>query len=386
MYAAYDALIVGAGPAGAAAATTLARGGARVLLLEKSRLPRYKPCGGGLTPRARARSPLAACVPERRATSLALRGPGRLVACELPGPIDMVMRDHFDARLVQHAVADGAELRDGAALTSLDVQEDGARARVGGDVVRARYVIGADGANGVTARLAGFAAGAEPATAIEAEVAVPDRALARYASAALLDFGTVRGGYAWIFGKADHLSVGVYTVDAIARRDLRPALAAFLASHPDLRAARILLRRGHRVPLAGGRHTRRRGPVLLAGDAASLADPLTGEGISYALASGQRAGATVLAALAAGPAALDAYDRFLARDLCGDLRYARLVAFLAYHSPAFGMRLIENHPHMRDLAAAAISGTLDYRTLARHLLQRSPKLLRYLGSIGSGLK
>jgi hypothetical protein len=55
------------------------------------------------------------------------------------------------------------------------------------------------------------------------------------------------------------------------------------------------------------------------------------------------------------------------------------VAAVTYRYPSFGLRLTENHPHMRDLAAAAISGTLEYRTLARHLLQRAPKLLRYVG-------
>jgi flavin-dependent dehydrogenase len=117
--------------------------------------------------------------------------------------------------------------------------------------------------------------------------------------------------------------------------------------------------------------------VLLAGDAASLADPLSGEGISYALASGRRAGATVLAALGGGETALADYDTYLRCDLTGDLRYARLVAWAAYRFPAFGLRLTENHAHMRDLAAAAISGTLAYRTLARRLLQRAPGLLPY---------
>lgn len=375
----YDAVVVGAGPAGASAAHVLAEGGARVLLLEKARLPRYKPCGGGITPRARALSPLAAgCLPETVARSLHLRGEGRQVRCDLPETIDMTMRDRFDAYLVEQAVAAGAELRDSTPLRAMERMGGGIRVQAGSDNIHTSYLIGADGANGVSAGMAGFEAMAEPATAIEAELAVREETRQRYDAAALLDFAAMRGGYAWIFGKGDHLSVGVYTIDRRARRDLRPALAAFVAGHPDLREGRTLLQRGHRVPLAGGRQTRRRGPVLLAGDAAALADPLTGEGISYALASGRRAGASVLAALQGADGALPGYERYVQRDLCGDLRYARLVARIAYRYPGFGLRLTEEHAGMRMLTAAAISGTLEYRALAGHLLRRVPKLLRYV--------
>ena len=374
----YDAVIVGAGPAGASAAEALARGGARVLILERARLPRYKPCGGGITPRARAHSPLAAAAqPETVATALQLQFGERLVDCDLPLGIGMTMRDRFDHYLVEQALAAGAEVRDGTALAALSRDGDHLLLDAGSDRIRATYLVGADGANGVTARLAGFEPAAEPATAIEAEVAVAERHRARYERTALLDFGAVRGGYAWIFGKGDHLSVGAYTVDPEVRRNLRPALAALLAGHQTLREGRVLSQKGHRVPLAGGRRTRRRGPVLLAGDAAALADPLTGEGISYALASGRRAGATVLAALQGAEEALDGYDRYLQTTLCGDLRYAALVAHIAYRFPAFGVRLTQNHQGLRDLTAAAISGTLEYRGLAAHLLRTSPKLLRY---------
>jgi hypothetical protein len=85
----------------------------------------------------------------------------------------------------------------------------------------------------------------------------------------------------------------------------------------------------------------------------------------------------VLAALATGPQALLTYDRYLQRDLTADLKFAGIVARIAYRFPRFGVRLTEDHAGMRSLVAAAVSGTDDYRTLARRLLTRSPKLLRY---------
>jgi geranylgeranyl reductase family protein len=375
----YDAVVVGAGPAGAGAAHVLAQGGARVLLVEKARLPRYKPCGGGITARARGAWPLVADFPaETTAGTVRIPRGDHEVICTLPAPIDMVMRDRFDAFLAGKAAAAGAELRDGAALHGMERDGDHVRLRVGKDMLAVRYVVGADGANGVTARLAGFAPMAPPAVAIEVEMAVPESIRDRYADASLLDLACIAHGYGWIFGKGAQLSVGLGVFHRPERLDLRSALERFLASHPDLRAGKILLRRGHRIPLAGGRPTRVRGSVLLAGDAASLADPLTAEGISYAVASGRRAGATVLAALAAGPGVLLSYDRYLARDLCGDLHYARLVAALSYRFPEVVVRLAAENAALLAANTAAVSGTGDYRSLVLQMARKAPALLRAL--------
>jgi flavin-dependent dehydrogenase len=288
----------------------------------------------------------------------------------------MVLRDQFDAHLVRAAVEQGAELRDGMALSGLEREDGRVRLHAGAERITAQYVVGADGANGVTARLAGFPAMTPPAVAIEVELAVPAAIQDRYAQAMLLDLRCIPGSYGWIFGKGEHLSAGLGVFHGTGRHDLRAALAHFLTTQPDLRAGQVLLQRGHRIPLAGGRRTRRRGPVLLAGDAASLADPLTAEGISYALDSGRAAGTRVLAALAGDDSGLAGYDRYLARDLCGDLRYAWLVAALSYRYPEALIHLAERSPGLLAANTAAVSGTDDYRSLVLLMARKAPKLLR----------
>jgi geranylgeranyl reductase family protein len=375
----YDAIVVGAGPAGASAAHALAAGGARVVLLEKARIPRYKACGGGITERARKASPLVAGFPvETSAAGVSVSFGARQVNCALPAPIGMAMRDRFDAYLAEQAVRAGAELRDSCGVTGMELNDSFIRVACGGETVTASYVVGADGANGVTAKHAGFRQWRTPGAAVEVELEVPERARAIYENTLLLDLQAIAGGYGWIFGKADHLSVGLGVFRADRPRDLRAALGRFLETHPDLKGGTTLLQRGHLVPLAGGRSTHRKGHVLLAGDAAALADPLTAEGISYALASGRRSGESILAALGGDRSPIDGYDRYIRHDLCGDLRYARLVAAFTYRFPDVVARLAQEDPTLREADTGAVAGTLEYRSLVLKMARKLPALLHAL--------
>jgi flavin-dependent dehydrogenase len=302
----------------------------------------------------------------------------RHVTCSLPAPIGMTMRNRFDAYLAEQAARAGAELRDRCGVTGLESHASSLVVTAAGETIVCAYVVGADGANGVTARLAGFSPWRTPGVAVEVELAVPDSARARYQHTLLLDLHCIAGGYGWIFGKAAHLSVGLGVFCANRPRDLRADLSRFLQSHADLKGGRTLLQRGHLIPLAGGRSTCRRGQVLLAGDAAALADPLTAEGISYALASGRRAGESVLAALGGNMSMINGYDRYIKHNLCGDLRYARIVATPSYRFPDVAARLIKEDPTLRDVNFGAVAGTLEYRSLVLTMARKAPTLLRAL--------
>jgi flavin-dependent dehydrogenase len=110
------------------------------------------------------------------ATAVLVPGGKEEVRCPLPAPVGMTMCSRFDAYLAEQAACAGAEVRDGCTLTTMDPDGTGLRLLVGRDHVEARYVIGADGANGVTGKLAGFPPIADPGVAIEVELAVSEGA------------------------------------------------------------------------------------------------------------------------------------------------------------------------------------------------------------------
>src|SRR5687768_6268075 len=207
----YDALVVGAGPAGSSTAIHLARAGARVLLAEKARFPRDKPCGGGLTGRALKRMPVdPSPVVERDVDRFDLRlGYGSSFSRSHDAPlIRMTQRRRLDAFLAEHAAAAGAELREGARVEGLLNDGTCVRARVGGEAVRADFVVGADGANGIVARSFDLGDGIVRGVALEGNVplAALDRDLDR---TAVIELAVVPGGYGWVFPKGDHANLGV---------------------------------------------------------------------------------------------------------------------------------------------------------------------------------
>jgi geranylgeranyl reductase family protein len=291
-----DVLVVGAGPAGSATAMHLARAGAGVLLVDRARFPRDKPCGGGLTGRALRHLPCdVEPVVERVVDRMVVRASYRTTLDRTaPGPlVAMTQRRRLDLHLAEQAAAAGADFRDGTPVAELELDDNGASARVGSARVRASYVVGADGANGMVARAVGLGAGILRGVALEGNVPWSTLEQTRYASAAWVELGVVPGGYGWVFPKGDHANLGVGGWMEEGPR-LRVHLERLARAH-GVEPSELTEVRGHRLPMRELGAPAARGRVLLVGDAAGLVDPLSGDGIYEALVSSKLASASIVA-------------------------------------------------------------------------------------------
>jgi geranylgeranyl reductase family protein len=208
----YDAIVIGAGPAGCIVAWHLAQAGLSVLILEKHSLPRVKPCAGGLTFKARQAIPFdVSPVISVEATGGILTYHGKpFLWVDLEKPLaSLVNRDEFDHFLLKQALKAGAKVLENARMLSLSQNDASVIVNSTNGTHNARFLVGADGINSQVAKQLALMPDREIAYAIEAELQVPRKALEELNNKVLFDFGAVRKGYGWIFPKKDHLSVGV---------------------------------------------------------------------------------------------------------------------------------------------------------------------------------
>ncbi len=369
----YDVIVIGAGPAGALTAYHLAQTGARVLILDKKALPRYKPCGGGLTARAISALPFdIGPVIEDYTLQPKMLYRNRVVFQQtLDHPaIAMVMRDKFDFYLVSKALEKGVDLRDNHSFRSLSGEAGALTVRTDRGAFKARMVVGADGVSSRLGRHLGLCVDHKVMLAVEGECHYEDRDLPHpYRGTVHFDFGVLPKGYGWVFPKRNHLSVGIVTLGR-PRHRMFDAFHAYLSLKGLSSGVRVHPLRGHLIPFSpSGRNVLADQRGLVVGDAAGFTDPLTGEGIYYAIHGAAIAADSIRKALDFGPSILPSYTSSIKAAFMPDLIRAGRMSRIVYQCPKLTKLLLHRKGDLVGRSQLDIvTGRKTYRQLFRQIL------------------
>ena len=334
----YDVVVVGGGPAGATAAKWLAEHGVSVVVVDRDRFPREKPCGGGLPVRALKRFGYLGRegLMESYSRSMCMvTAAGQRAVVDSPVPFAaMVLRKRFDAGLVKVAGDAGAVVVEGKAATRIITNEQRTMVTLqDGSTVEASFAVVANGTSSLLARQLGFTHHPRNLSACYLE---------EYPVASgVVDefFGEERrfyihlnpvgiAGYGWVFPKREHVNIGLGEFyQALKPGDVKANLKWSFAQYlSQLEKEKIVPEglqsqspRGGVFPtlpfrqMYGDR-------FVLCGDTAGLTQPLTGEGIYYAMVSGQFAATALVKALEGGPQELSVYQRLWNQEFGRDYK------------------------------------------------------------------
>jgi geranylgeranyl reductase family protein len=368
----WDAMVVGAGPAGCAAAYDLAAAGKSVLLLDNKDFPRAKACAGGLTSKAVQALRYSIDPVVRKAIGrIRLEDEGSssgTVVLKSRKPICvMTVRAEFDEFCLRKTMAAGACLKKIEGVRQIVRCGDQVHLLTPGAQYQARFLVGADGASGQTRRLCAAGSWFSQGFALEVQTAMP-----REEVDLTFDFASVHDGYAWIFPKGDHLNVGLYSLSCAAGLT-RNQLLSYVSRRLGTDAVHGVT--GQYLGLGAGETPAEYiqpdflDRVFLVGDAGGFADPLTGEGIYGALVSGQAAAKAILAELREESTAAETF----AAHLTGyreTLRFSSRAAAAFYANPARGFRamrlpfvrrsLVKTYTHGLNVHSLAMRIALSY--------------------------
>jgi flavin-dependent dehydrogenase len=274
----------------------------------------------------------------------------------------------------QWAADAGVDVRDGVRVLGVD----GIGVATATGIVEARVVIGADGSTSVIAKAAGHAGPRRTAPAVEAEVDVDFGLAEEWAKRVRFDLGAVPGGYGLIFPKAGQLSIALCT--------LRPKLAG-LRAMTERNVAEIAAEgrprvrgvRSHLVPVGGPRGPIANERVLLAGDAAGVVDPFTGERIYAALQTGTWAAEAARAMLAGALGASAAYRQRVHGALTRDYAWADRIGWVVYRLPGLAHAALMRNSLVQELFVGVITGGQRYRSLLKRIATYPAAALRGYG-------
>lgn len=364
----YDVIVSGVGPAGAAFLKQLEGSGLKVLALEKEKFPRKKLCAGGLTPKAYA------------LINNLFGGVDRVVRCKVfsfhlfNGSDEVVVsssqpltyltdREELDSFLFEK-VGGIFEIHTGEPVVDVELEEDRVKVITDRGSYWCRCLIAADGANSRIARKLkvkrkfGFTYEGDFDCKWDKEI--------------VIDFTGFEWGYYWIFPKGDFVTAGLGEFKNY--RDLRKRFAFFNRKHGI--KGNSFYEGGFPIPVGQKRNDVLRNRVIFLGDAGGLVDPLTGEGIYYAVKSGVYAAEVVKKVFEDGKFEnLVVYKQLIDKDMGSEFWWAKVVGGIFFHFKGLNFYLVRKSREIGELTARLLSGKIGYKEAVKTFFRLAPKVL-----------
>ena len=376
----YDVVIVGAGPSGAITAYWCAKYGLSTLVIEKCRLPRYKPCGGAVSSRAMKELDfkIDEVVKQTYYEGKIFRPKGDFLTLKSNTPLAVgVLRSEFDDLLIQKAKSQGAHIKEGIKVEK--VTRDNAEVTIsceGGFKATADFIVAADGVNSIVAKQTGLRSRLPPNEV--ALACVFEKKLGKQAIADLgmdsLEFymGLTPAGYGWIFPKGDYLSVGAGSLlNEIGQ--VKMMFPNFINKVNKIGNIKLQNPDWHLVPIGGKNRSISEGRTILVGDAAGFVDPLIGEGITYAILSGKNAAISIKTAIETRePEKASQIYKRNCKELLDDLSYAYFVATKIYYHTDLMMSPFLADKRLGEFLTDVIKGDKNYKTFILNSMKRLP--------------
>ncbi len=382
----YDVIVVGGGPGGSTAARFCAKAGLKTLIIEKERLPRYKPCGGCLSAKTVRLldfdlSPVIENTVYGAKFTYCSKDPFFI---ESKNPIAfLVMRDRFDQFLIDKALEVGTKILDGEKVTKVEEGADGVEVELTrGKKFRCQYLIGADGSESMVAKSLslepqkndGYGVAIESETPFDSSVPFPKEEL----QFIHLDFGRVPNGYGWVFPKKQWLSIGIGGMFRETKKmNPRQYFKSFLKGLNYISEGKTGKVIGHLLSsFYDEKQKVSQGRFLLVGDAAHLMDPLQGEGIYYAVRSGMLAAEAILEWKREGIAPSDSYQKAVRLDICENLKWALTFSHFVFRFTKLAYRTLKRYPELGEIYIQVLEGKETYQGFVMKVKERMKDLLK----------
>ena len=364
----YEVIIIGAGPSGATLAFELANHGVKVLVIDKATFPRYKCCGGGLTFKAATLLGVdVTSIIENSVSGAVLAFSGAGYHRANYGQIIMytIKRENLDYLLLQKAEKAGAEILQGITFESLSSNDDHVEVSTSDGDYKSQFVIGADGSRSIVASSVNNG-GYDDIVGIQTEISVGNKDLEKWQSQVVIDLGRTSDGYAWLFPYKESLSTGIASFKT-KDKDLKNGYRQFLTSL-GINQYKTVKQSGGIISVCKGRPCVTRGRLALLGDAAGLADPLTGEGLYNAILSAKLATPVIEKALLQNGDNLDSYQQLIDENITPQIETARTFSRILRMIPGKLFNLAKDDDRIWNTACALVKGETTYTAIKERII------------------